>query len=407
MADISENGNGKFFAKHLLQWYSAGKRDLPWRRTNDPYRIWVSEIMLQQTRVDTVIPYYCRFLERFPTVQALAAAPEEEVLKLWEGLGYYSRARNLHKAARVVVENHGGIVPKDKEEMSRLPGVGPYTAGAVLSIAYDVAEPAVDGNVLRVLARFFGLADDIAKPAARKKFEALARTLLPAGMAGEFNQAVMELGALVCTPQSPSCAACPVREHCAARINGMVEQLPVKSKAKPPRPEHRIAALIVGSGANSGKIYVRRRPDNGLLAGMWELPHYFLSDNMTAKDAGQRDAALAEMARRLENDEGIIVKPGHMLLQVEHTFSHIRWLLDVYICREHPGPIWTAARNAGNPSALLAAEQSPQYGRHADWTRNERWIDLAEWRELPLSKAFQRIFVQLEKNNTFTKESNA
>jgi len=275
-----------FFAAELLNWYDANKRDLPWRRDRDPYRIWVSEVMLQQTRVDTVIPYYERFMERFPTVRHLAEAPEEEVLKCWEGLGYYSRARNLQAGARQVVELYGGVVPDDKAAISSLKGIGPYTTGAILSIAYNKPEPAVDGNVMRVMSRYFLLEDDIAKPSARTKIERLAASIIPEGRAGDFNQAVMELGALVCTPKSPGCLLCPVLAQCAGRAAGRERDLPVKSKAKPPRPELRLAALVEGRGEHAGKVLVRRRPDSGLLARMWELPHVLAPDEAAAAGSG-------------------------------------------------------------------------------------------------------------------------
>ena len=242
-----------FFAAELLNWYDANKRDLPWRRDRDPYRIWVSEVMLQQTRVDTVIPYYERFMERFPTVRHLAEAPEEEVLKCWEGLGYYSRARNLQAGARQVVELYGGVVPDDKAAISSLKGIGPYTAGAILSIAYNKPEPAVDGNVMRVMSRYFLLEDDIAKPSARTKIERLAASIIPEGRAGDFNQAVMELGALVCTPKSPGCLLCPVLAQCAGRAAGRERELPVKSKAKPPRPELAACRPRQGAGRARGQ----------------------------------------------------------------------------------------------------------------------------------------------------------
>ncbi|MBD2847328.1 A/G-specific adenine glycosylase [Paenibacillus sp. IB182496] len=274
-----------YFSRELLEWYRAQRRDLPWRRSRDPYRIWVSEIMLQQTRVDTVIPYYERFMTRFPTLQALAEAPEAEVLKCWEGLGYYSRARNLQAGARQVMERHGGQVPDDVEAVGALKGIGPYTKGAVMSIAFDRPEPAVDGNVMRVLSRYFCLEADIAKPRTRVGIEQLARQLIPEGAAGDFNQGLMELGALICTPKSPGCLICPVMAHCEGRLAGRERELPIKTKAKKPRPELRLAALIEGRDALAGKILVRQRPDTGLLAGMWELPHVLVPDGYAAVEA--------------------------------------------------------------------------------------------------------------------------
>ena len=335
-----------FYSRELLAWYRKHKRDLPWRRNKDPYRIWVSEIMLQQTRVETVIPYYHRFMEQFPTVEALADAPEEQVLKAWEGLGYYSRARNLQAAVREVKEDYGGVVPDDPEAVRALKGVGPYTAGAILSIAYDRPEPAVDGNVMRVLSRFFLLEEDIAKPSARSSIEKLARSLIPAGAAGDFNQALMELGATVCTPKSPQCLICPVMERCGARLEGRVDELPVKSKAKPPRPETRAAALVTDG---AGRLLIRRRPAEGLLAGLWELPHVALPDGnrepataaavppVSAEAAGFPSASAAALARGLAEADGLRVIPEAWLTDAEHTFSHLRWEMRVFRCRPAEG----------------------------------------------------------------------
>ena len=223
------------FREDLINWFSEEKRDLPWRKSRDPYKIWVSEVMLQQTRVDTVIPYFNRFMEQFPSIEALSNAEEEKILKAWEGLGYYSRARNLHSAVKEVHEKYGGKVPDDPKEISSLKGVGPYTAGAILSIAYGKPEPAVDGNVMRVLSRVLSIWDDIAKSSTRKIFEEAVRALISHDNPSYFNQALMELGALVCTPTSPSCLLCPVREHCYAFHDGEQEELPVKTKGKKQR----------------------------------------------------------------------------------------------------------------------------------------------------------------------------
>ncbi|RAV16352.1 A/G-specific adenine glycosylase [Paenibacillus contaminans] len=340
----------QFYSSRLLAWYKANKRDLPWRRSRNPYHIWVSEVMLQQTRVETVIPYFHRFLEKFPTVEALAEAPEEHVLKAWEGLGYYSRARNLQAAVREVHEQYGGIVPSGKEDITSLKGVGPYTAGAVLSIAYNKPEPAVDGNVMRVLSRFFVLEDDIAKPSTRVKIERLAQELIPEGEASDFNQALMELGATVCTPRSPHCLTCPVMERCGARLEGREAELPLKTKAKPPRPEARAVALVEGSGPHAGKLLVRQRPTDGLLARMWELPHVALAPapgaGAAAKSraagggnagspaaAGAHAARMAALRAELAASDGVDVVPAEWLRDAEHTFSHIRWDMDVYRCR--------------------------------------------------------------------------
>lgn len=312
--------------KALLDWYEAEKRDLPWRRTRDPYAIWVSEVMLQQTRVETVIPYWERFMASFPTIEALAEAPEANVLKHWEGLGYYSRVRNLQKAAQVVKERHQGIVPDTLDEMRALPGVGPYTAGAVQSIAYDREVPAVDGNVFRVLSRLYLIEDDIMKPKTRKVFEDLAEFLIPSGRAASFNQGLMELGARVCIPKNPRCGTCPVQPYCQAFAEGVQEDLPVKEKKKPPRPIDMTAALL----RDGETVLIRRRPETGLLAGLWEFP------------GGERvegQSLEASLIHQLREALGIEVEPEQLFAQVEHTFSHLRWNMRVYECALRSGTV--------------------------------------------------------------------
>jgi len=220
------------FRKALIEWYLEEKRNLPWRQTSDPYKIWVSEIMLQQTRVDTVIPYYNRFIDAFPSMGELANADEEKLLKQWEGLGYYSRARNLQAGVREVVENYNSVVPQTREEISTLKGVGPYTAGAILSIAYGRPEHAVDGNVMRVLSRVLLIKEDIAKPKTRKIFEQAVSEIIDVQDPSSFNQGLMELGAVICTPTSPKCLLCPVRENCSAFYAGEQNDLPIKTKNK-------------------------------------------------------------------------------------------------------------------------------------------------------------------------------
>ena len=320
---MENSSNVQYFADRLLAWYDREKRDLPWRRTRDPYRIWVSEIMLQQTRVETVIPYYENFMAKFPTLRALADAPDDEVLKAWEGLGYYSRIRHLHAAVREVCELYGGEVPDDPEAVAALPGVGPYTAGAILSIAFNRPVPAVDGNVMRVVSRFFLLEDDVARPATRAKMETFVGKMMPRDRPGDFNQAMMDLGATVCTPKRPGCLVCPVMERCEARLQGREHELPVKSKAKKPRTEYRAVALIEGTGAHAGRLLIRQRPNAGLLAGMWELPHVLLpAPSFEGAEDALRDCPLPG---------GWTVVPFEPFMDIEHEFSHIRWVMRVYL----------------------------------------------------------------------------
>ncbi|MFD2615101.1 A/G-specific adenine glycosylase [Paenibacillus gansuensis] len=367
--------NQQFFSRSLLEWYLVHRRDLPWRRHRNPYYIWVSEIMLQQTRVETVKPYFQRFIEKFPTIEALADAPEDEVLKAWEGLGYYSRARNLQSAVREVKESYGGVVPDTKEEVSALKGVGPYTTGAILSIAYNKPVPAVDGNVMRVLSRYFLIEEDIMKVSTRVRMENLVSELFPEGHAGDFTQALMELGALVCTPKSPHCLTCPVMEHCAGRLEGKEESLPIKKKAKPPRPEARLAALIRGSGERAGQFLIRQRPETGLLARMWELPHVLSPEPAYAVSGGGAGADALEAA--LAAEAGLRLQPLHWLMEAEHTFSHIHWNMGVYVCELAPGL----------PGAAGAASRSAERSLPADYV----WVDAHTWREYAFPNVFLRI----------------
>lgn len=298
----------------LLNWYIQYQRDLPWRKDQDPYKIWVSEIMLQQTRVTTVIPYFNRFVERFPTIEDLANASDDDVIKMWEGLGYYSRVRNLHSAVREVVVNYCGKVPDTVEEISNLKGIGPYTAGAILSIAYQKKVPAVDGNVMRVYSRIFALYDDIAIPATRKKMEAIGEIVIPEHAPGDFNQALMELGATICTPTSPQCLFCPVSSVCQAYDQGLQDELPQKKKAKPPTPvQVRFAWVETGDS-----VYIVKRPDEGLLAGMWSLPTF-------EGDVQQSKEAIDEFLQ----SRGMVVQSRQMEAKLDHVFSHRHWQIEV------------------------------------------------------------------------------
>jgi A/G-specific adenine glycosylase len=254
--------------QRLFTWYRENKRDLPWRRTKDPYAIWLSEIMLQQTRVETVIPYYDRFLAAYPTVQSLAEAPLEDVLTKWSGLGYYRRARTLHAAAQQVSRERGGIFPREASELREIGGIGPYTAGAVASIAFDRAAALVDGNVARVFARIFAVNDDVRKPAGNAKIWKIAEELVPKKNPGDYNQALMELGALICTPRAPRCLLCPVHDLCEARNRGLENDLPIMGAKKAPRAWSR-AALVV---QRAGEVLLVKRRGDRLFGGMWEPP---------------------------------------------------------------------------------------------------------------------------------------
>ncbi|MCC6904826.1 MAG: A/G-specific adenine glycosylase, partial [Anaerolineae bacterium] len=253
----------------LIDWFSAHQVDLPWRRERTPYRVWLSEIMLQQTQVTTVIPYYLRFLERFPTVEALAAAPLDNVLKLWEGLGYYSRARNLHRAAQMVTEEPGGVFPDTVEGLLALPGVGRYTAGAIASIAFGVDASLLDGNVIRIFTRLFDIPDDVTDPAAKARLWRLADDMVPRGRAALWNEGLMELGRLVCTPKSPACAECPLRDLCTSYAAGTVSERPVR-RPRATTPHYDVVAGVIRRA--DGALLIAQRRLDGMLGGLWEFP---------------------------------------------------------------------------------------------------------------------------------------
>ncbi len=310
--------------RRLLAWYRKNRRDLPWRRTRDPYAIWVSEIMLQQTRVDAVIPYYRRFMKRYPTVGRLARAPRDEVLKAWENMGYYSRARHLHEAAEIVCRDHGGKIPATPEGLLSLPGIGAYTAGAVLSIAFGKPATAVDGNVRRVLSRLLALRKPVREPSVQRRIERAVRTLIPKDRPGQFNQALMELGATVCFTRKPDCGRCPLAEFCLARFRGLQNEIPVATK----RAELPHRDMTAGILLKNGRVLVVRRPEKGLLGGLWKFPGGVRKDGQSLQRS-LRQGVLAEL--------GIEVAVGPRLLSVEHAYTHFRTTLHAFECRHLKG----------------------------------------------------------------------
>jgi A/G-specific adenine glycosylase len=302
-------------ADRLLAWYGRAGRDLPWRCTRDPYRIWLSEIMLQQTGVTTVIPYYLRFLERFPTVNALAEASIDEVIALWAGLGYYSRARHLHAAAGVVVEKFGGTFPAQLEELMDLPGIGRSTAGAILSIAFDRKAPILDGNVRRVLIRLFAITDPPRSPAVEKRLWQRAAELTPADRPHDYAQAIMDLGATVCTPRRPDCPACPLAEICRARQLGLAEQLPAP-QAKKQVPLVRQVALLLEMKEH---FLVGRRPLKGMLGGLWEFPSRDVPPDMQPQEAAEQLLRDLDMRADLQSAG-----------RIRHAYSHFRVEVELF-----------------------------------------------------------------------------
>ena len=339
--------NGSEFTCAVLSWYDEGHRDLPWRHTKDAYRIWISEIMLQQTRAETVVSYYERFLEKYPTVRDLADAPQEDVLKSWEGLGYYSRARSLQKAARVIADEWGGELPRDVDKLRALPGIGDYTAGAIASIAFGIPAAAVDGNVERVICRYFAIEDTVGTPAVRRMVAAKTQELVPHDRPGAFANAMMEMGATMCTPRNPACLLCPVRNSCQGFARGIAQELPHKPKKKAQRVENR-AVLLVFCG---DRVLIQKRQEK-LLGGLFVFP-----DVLEENDPAALCAALEAQGIHAAYDEKI----GH----AKHVFTHLIWEMDVHALiadsmPEIPNGQWVTRDELESlplPTAVKAARQ--------------------------------------------------
>lgn len=342
--------------QRLLRWYRKNRRDLPWREIRDPYAVWISEIMLQQTRVETVIPYYRRFLERFPDASSLAAASSEEVLKVWENLGYYSRARNLHEAAKVVTTRHGGRLPEAREELAALPGIGDYTAGAIESIAFGRPVPAVDGNVRRVLARLYAIEDPVESGPGKSRIRALAAELVSPEDPGAFNQALMDLGSRVCTPALPRCPECPLLDVCEALRQDRQEVLPVSSPKKSLPSESAVAALLRD---REGRFLIVRRPPRGFLGGLWKFPGGFLRPGEDLPEG---------LRRTVREEVGLVFSILGELASVSTVYSHFRLRLTAFHCR----------KRGGGTVHLPAPDR--------------RWATIGEMNGLPFSKADRLLF---------------
>ena len=354
MGPAVDSQSSAALSRHLLDWFARNARDLPWRRDRTPYRVWLAEVMLQQTQVDTVVPYYERFLARFPRIDALGSAPLEDVLKVWEGLGYYARARNLHAAAQQILACQDGRLPETYEELLALPGIGRYIAGAVASIAFGQDVPAVDGNARRVLCRLFAVSDDVTRTPVQRELDALAAGLVPADHAGEFNEALIELGATVCTPRAPRCIECPLQTECVAYAQGVAQTLPVR---RPRRlvPHYDVAAAVT---LRDGRVLVAQRKAEDMLGGLWEFP------------GGKREAgeSLPEcLTREMREELGVEVQVGEMLTVVKHAYTHFRITLHAFLC----------CLAAGEPRCLDCADF--------------RWVDRQELDALPMSVADRRI----------------
>ena len=334
------------FQNDILTWYDQHAADLPWRADQDPYHVWLSEIMLQQTQVETVKPYFARFLAAYPTIDALAAASLDDVLKLWEGLGYYSRARNLHRAAQAVVRDTNGQFPRTVEGLLKLPGIGRYTAGAIASIAFGEAAPVLDGNVIRVFARLTDLKDDVTEPEVKSRLWELAEEWLPPQRPGDYNQALMELGRVICKPRNPTCNKCPVRADCMAYQHGTQNLRPVK-KAKAATPHYDVTAGIIWNDV--GEMLIAQRPLDGLLGGLWEFP------------GGKREPgeSLVDcLKRELREELAIEVEVGDLFTVVQHAFTHFKITLHAFTCHHVEGE----PQNIGvRDWAWVTADELDQY----------------------------------------------
>ncbi|MCI0620972.1 MAG: A/G-specific adenine glycosylase [Acidobacteria bacterium] len=343
----------------LLKWYEEHQRNLPWRHTTDPYSVWISEVMLQQTQVQTVIPYYLRFLEHFPTIAVLARAETDQLLRVWAGLGYYSRARNLHKAARVIVERFGGKFPENYADVLALPGVGRYTAAAIVSIAFGQPYAVLDGNVSRVLARLLRISGDPKSSAVQSRLWTAAQQLLPAARPGDFNQALMELGATVCSPRQPQCSLCPWKQKCLARKDGLQESLPEKARRGPVRRSLQAAAVI----RHQGRFLIVQRSGQRLLKGFWEFP---------SAELRQKGSVSARLARFAAETYGLAVAALEPLMTIRHAITTRRIELQVF-----------QAKLAGGAGAKMNGKDC-------------RWVRLKEMDYYPFASASRKIVEKLK-----------
>lgn len=343
----------------LLDWYAQNARPLPWRRQKDAYAIWVSEVMLQQTRVETVIPYFERWMERLPHLSSLAAASQQEVLSLWEGLGYYSRARNLHRAAQIVMESMGGQLPPDEARLRTLPGIGEYIAAAIASIAFGREVIALDGNLRRVLSRFYDIAEDLDSPAGKSRLSACLQTINVRGKAGDFNQAMMDLGATICTPKAPRCALCPLRPGCRAFAAGTQEQRPLR-RHRQELPHLLVTAAVI---FRDHHVLITQRPQKGLLGGLWEFPGGKVQSGEDLQSG---------LKRELREELGVEVTICQELGAFRHRYTHFRVTLHAFHCALLPGC---------EPRALQVADL--------------KWVLIAQLGEFPMGKIDRMISTRL------------
>jgi A/G-specific adenine glycosylase len=351
----------------LLQWFKKNRRDLPWRKASDPYAIWVSEIMLQQTQVATVIPYYQKFLKNFPTLQHLAKANLSKVLKIWEGLGYYSRARNIHLAAQIVLSHFRGKIPDNLKDLLSLPGIGRSTAGSILSFAYNKEAPVLDGNAKRVLSRLFAISTNLMKSKTERLLWQISEALIPKGHANSFNQALMDLGSMICTPKDPQCPRCPLRHFCAARASGEPETFPLK-RTKKKIPDVEAISVVI---ENDGKVLLNQRAPKGFLGGLWQFPNWKIEER-------RRLNLTLGLRNHIKKETGLDVEVKELIGTFRQTYSHFKLTLHVYHCQTMNG------------------------------TGEGRWVSIQNLHLLPMSRIHRRIaetIVKRSQQNPLTKHT--
>lgn len=365
MIDSSPNSDAlpidEHFAGAVVAWYRSNKRNLPWRESADPYLIWISEVMLQQTRVDQMLPYYERFIQRFPDVHTLARADQHDVLLLWEGLGYYSRARNLHEAARTISVEFNGVIPDSWESILSLKGVGDYTAAAVLSIAYGKPVAVVDGNVIRLITRYLGITDDVRQRSTHNAIQSIVNAWIQGSHPADFNQGMMEIGSLICKPKAPLCDVCPLQTGCIARSTAQVAQIPYKSK-KAAVPHHTIVVGIIQS--DDRKVLIARRPEKAMLGGLWEFPGGKSEPHETLEDT---------LIRELSEELGVVVGNARKFHELKHAYSHFKITMHAFVCQ------------------IASGTPEPRSSQEI------KWVSIDELHHYPFPKANRSLTEKLQK----------
>ena len=347
------------FTSHILDWYREHKREMPWRETKDSYKIWISEIMLQQTRVDQVWPYFERFISQFPTVFDLAKTDQQSVLKAWEGLGYYSRARNLHATSKSIVEDYGGTLPEDYDEIIKLKGIGPYTAAAITSIAFGKPNAVVDGNVIRIVTRYFGIEEDVRSSRTKKQVQEHVNELISQEYPAEFNQGLMEIGSVICKPSNPDCLNCPIQARCVATKTAKTDFIPYKSPAKK-KPHKHIGVGIIQR--EDGKVLIALRPEDVMLGGLWEFPGGKQEEGETIQQTVERE---------LKEELGVEVHACKEFMKLKHIYSHFSITLQAFHCN------------------LISGKPHPKSSQEI------RWVDIAELEQFPFPKANKQLTEKL------------